>query len=112
MYTSCISASNLSMGPLVVSMPQKKYQGAFAADIPSTKLIGGSDLESDVMASQISERLSQQLQMAILVSCHFDDSRAPNTSIGSGASSDVERQMLRRCAVSIAEQKICALMRN
>lgn len=91
----------------MVSLPRKSYQGAFASDIPSSKLISVSDLESDLMASQMSERISQQLQMAILVSCHFDDACAPKSAMGTGMNSDVESHMLRRRALTIAEKEIC-----
>ena len=105
--------SNLLMGPLMVSLPRKSYQGAFASDIPSSKLISVSDLESDLMASQMSERLSQQLQMAVLVSCHFDDASAPKSAMGTGMNDpDVENHMLRRRALTIAEKEICQLIKQ
>ena len=96
------------MGPLMVSMPRKTYQGAFASEHPSSKLISVSDLECDLMASQMSERLSHQLQMAILVSCHFDDACAPSNAIGS----EVENHMLRRRAMTIAEKEICQIVKQ
>ena len=101
------------MGPLMVSMPRRSYQGAFASDIPSSKLISVSDLESDLMASQMAERLSQQLQMAILVSCYFDDAQAPKTTaIAFGSDAAVESHLLRRRAMTIAETEICKLIQQ
>jgi hypothetical protein len=101
------------MGPLMVSLPRKRYQGAFASDIPSSKLISVSDLESDLMASQMSEPISQQLHMAILVSCHFDDACAPKSAMmGTGMNSDVENHRIRRRALTIAEKEICQLIKQ
>ena len=96
----------------MVSMPRKSYQGAFATDVPSSKLICESDLEGDLLASQMSERISQQVQMAILVSCHFDDACAPKTNMGLGTNTDVENHMIRRRAMTVAEKKICQLIRQ
>jgi hypothetical protein len=96
------------MGPLMVSIPRKAYQGAFASENPSSKLISVSDLECDLMASQMSERISQQVKMAVLVSCHFDDTSAPTTAIGS----DIANHMLRRRAMTVAEKEICDLIKQ
>lgn len=102
------TASNLRMGPLMVSIPRKTYQGAFGSEIPSSKLISASDLECDMMASQMSERISQQVQMVVFVSCYFDDASAPTTTIGT----DIEHHMLRRRAMTIAEKEICHLIKQ
>lgn len=96
------------MGPLMVSMPRKTYQGAFASENPSSKLISVSDLECDLMASQMSERISRQLQMAILVSCHFNDTSAPTNDIGT----DDDNHLLRHRAMTVAERKICQIIKQ
>lgn len=90
----------------MVSIPWRTHRGAFASENPSSKLINVSDLESDLLASQMSQRISQQVQMVILVSCHFDDAVAPTTFIGT----DDEHHMLRRRAMTIAEKEICRLI--
>ena len=92
----------------MVSIPRKTYQGAFSSENPSSKLISASDAECDLMASQLSERISQQVQMAILVSCHFDDASAPNTTIGT----DVEKYMFLRRTMTIAEKEVCRIIKK
>lgn len=98
-------ASNRIMGPLIVSLPRTKYQGAFSEDTPSSsKLIPSEDMESELLASHMASRLSQQLQMAVFVSCHFEND---TSEVGES----VERYMLRRRAMTLAEERICQILK-
>jgi hypothetical protein len=90
------------MGPFLVALPRKTYAGAFATDVSLSKLIPAADVDTDLLASQIAGRLSQQLQMAVFVSCSFDD------HILGGAV--LEPLLLRQRTVPLAEQRICQLL--
>jgi Proteasome assembly chaperone 4 len=95
-------APHLIMGPLMVALPRTNYQGAFSEESPSSsKLIPSEDMESELLASPMAARLSQQLQRAVLVSCHFDDAALPD-----GVGGPLERRMFKRHAATLAEQRI------
>lgn len=96
-------ASNLSMGPFVVAMPRSSYQGAFSADGPTSKLIGAAsgDIQSEMIACHMAERLSNRLQMAVFVSCSLED---PPSLMGCDGT--MERHMLRSRAGALAEREV------
>lgn len=90
----------------MVALPRTNYQGAFSEDASSSsKLIPSEDMESELLTGPLAARLSQQLQMAVFVSCHFDDSVLPEMVGG-----PEERRMLRRRATMLAEQRICQIL--
>lgn len=94
------------MGPFMVAMPRSKYQGAFSAEAPSSKLIGATgDIQSEMIASQIAARLSQRLKMAVFVSCSLED-----TPSLTGCEGIMERHMLRCRAGALVEREVGRLL--
>jgi hypothetical protein len=92
----------------MVALPRTNYQGAFSEEMPSSsKLIPSDDMESELLAGPLVARLSQQLQRAVLVSCHFDDTMLPEMVGG-----PMERLLLRRRAAALAEQRICQILKE
>jgi Proteasome assembly chaperone 4 len=105
-WSPFLSATNLSMGTFIVAMPRTKYQGAFSAEAPTSKLISGSDdIQSEMIASQMAERLSQRLKMAVFVSCSLE-----NTPSITGCDGVMEKQMLRSRAGGLAEREVGRLL--
>jgi len=69
------------MGPLLVSMPRSNYQGTFSAsnESASSKLIGAINEDEEMMARQMSARLSRRLNRSVFVSCSL--SGAPSMAV-------------------------------
>jgi len=103
------TATNLNMGPLVVGMPRNTYRGAFSDEQASvSKLVGSSDdagggIQNTRIASQLADRLSQRLKIAVFCSCNLE---GPNTPILPGGEGTMEQQMLRSRAGALAEREI------
>lgn len=98
------------MGPLVVAMPRTKYQGAFStsSEASTSKLISSNDgIQSELIASQTADRLSQRLGMAVFVSCSLED-----TPIVAGCDGIIEQQMLRSRAGALAEREVGRLLQE
>lgn len=94
------------MGPFMVAMPRNKYQGAFSAESPTSKLIGSFEgVPSEMIASQMAERLSQRLNMAVFVSCSLEE-----TPSVTGCDGDLERHMLRSRAGALAEGEVVRVL--
>jgi len=108
------TAPKLTMGPLVVGMPRMKYKGAFSEEQQASvsKLIGSSSsddvgdggIQNTRIASQLADRLSQRLQMAIYCSCSLEGSNMP--LIPGSDDGVMEQQMLRSRAGALAEKEI------
>ena len=104
------AATKLTMGPLVVGMPRNKYKGAFADGGASSlsKLVGsGNDawegIQDTRIASQVADRLSQRLDLAVFCSCNLE---GPGTPEIPGCDGAIEQQMLRSRAGALAEREI------
>ncbi|KAL7561221.1 hypothetical protein ACA910_004143 [Epithemia clementina (nom. ined.)] len=69
------SAKALSMGPFIVGVPRKQFQGAFVdgqqTNGASSKLVGCDRNEDELIAQFMAERLSQKLGSSVFVSCHL-----------------------------------------
>ena len=103
-------ATNLTMGPLVVGMPRNKYKGAFsdAGASPLSMLVGsgidaGAGIQDTRIASQVADRLSQRLDLAVFCSCNLEGPGAP---VIPGCDGALEHQMLRSRAGALAEREI------
>ena len=91
------------MGPLVISMPRTSYRGAFSAsnESASSKLIGTSNEDEELIARQMSARLSQKLNMSVLISCSLVGAPAiaaegvDQLSIQHRAAAHVEKEVFR-----------------
>lgn len=109
MTNSVGTATNLTMGPLVVGMPRNTYRGAFSDEQASvSKLVGSSDdsgggIQDTRIASQLADRLSQRLKLAVFCSCNLE---GPDTPMIPGCEGAMEQQMLRSRAGALAEQEI------
>lgn len=104
------AATKLTMGPLVVGMPRNKYKGAFS-DVgasPLSMLVGngtdaGAGIQNTRIASQVADRLSQRLDLAVFCSCNLE---GPDTPVIPGCDGALEHQMLRSRAGALAEREI------
>ena len=95
------------MGPLVVAMPRSKYQGAFSSGTESStsKLIGSNAEEEEMVARQMSSRLSQRLGISVFVSCSF--AGAPDM-----ASQGVDEGMVQHRGAALAEREIYRIVKE
>jgi hypothetical protein len=94
------------MGPLIVAMPRTKYQGAFCeAEACTSKLIGCEGEDDEMIARQMSSRLSQRLGMSVLVSCSFAGAPAM-------AQQGVDAGAIQHRAAALAEREIGRLLRE
>jgi hypothetical protein len=98
------TASQLSMGPLVVAMPRTNYRGAFSSptDVPSSKLIGDEAEDVEMIARQMASRLSQRLGVPIFVCCSFADTPSILDGIDLG--------MVQQRAAALAERQIWRIL--
>jgi Proteasome assembly chaperone 4 len=94
------------MGPLIAAMPRTQYNGAFSSVVdPSTsKLIGCDSEDAEILARQMSARLSQRLGIAIFVSCSFAGAPA-------FACEGLDESMLQHRAGALAEREIYRILR-
>jgi Proteasome assembly chaperone 4 len=96
------------MGSFVVAMPKKQYAGAFGTDSSSaSKLIGSGSVHNDLVAINMSSRLSEKLQMAIFCSCNLDEGR-PEAALGG----ETEMFMLQSRAAALAEKEIGQILQT
>lgn len=110
-----ISASNRSMGPLIVAMPRNHYQGAFSSSssssnmesLASSKLIGSDHEDEETIGRQMASRLSHRLGVCVLISCHFQDGNSNNI-----LSQGMDMDMLQHRAAALAEREIYRLLQN
>jgi Proteasome assembly chaperone 4 len=125
----CHTASNRSMGPLIVAMPRNRYQGAFSGttscsnnsnssgsmeSLASSKLIGGSGSDEqgcedeETIARQMASRLSHRLGVSVLISCNFQDNNSSSNILSQG----LDRDMLQHRAAALAEREIYQLLKD
>jgi Proteasome assembly chaperone 4 len=93
------------MGPLIVAMPRTRYQGFEAIGDSTSKLIGCESEDDEMMARQMSSRLSQRLGIPIFVSCSFAGA-SPLACEG------VDEGMIRHRAAAWAEREIYRLLKE
>lgn len=99
------TAPNLSMGPLVVAMPRPRYKGSLSisAEPSTSKLIGYDDEGDEMVARQMSSRLSQRLGIAIFVSCSF-------TGAPAMATDGVDQSIVQHRAAAFAEREVYRIL--
>lgn len=98
-------ATGLSLGPLYVAMPRTQYKGAFHSgnEAPTSKLIGSPKEGEEMLARQMSSRLSHRLGFSILVSCCL--ANAPS-NVG------VDENLIQHRAAALAEREIYRILKE
>ena len=92
------------MGPLISAMPRTRYSGS-EVDPSTSKLIGCESEDDEMIARQMSARLSQRLGVAIFISCNFDG--APVM-----AKEGVDEKMIKHRAAALAERELHAILKQ
>lgn len=98
-----------NMGPVVISMPQIQYRGAFASvadGASSSKLIGDGNTHNEMIAQQMSSRLSQRLGIAVLVSCTLIDGAPPLANEG------MDIELINSRAAALTEKEIYRILKE
>ena len=89
------------MGPLLLAMPRSKYQGAFASETATTKLIGHEQEDIELVAEKMASRLTQRVQKAVFVSCDLEP--ATNGSL---------HQKLQQSVAAWAEKEVYRILQS
>jgi hypothetical protein len=133
--TSCSSSigssTNIAMGPLVVAMPPKHYQGAFSDTSASTTkstnshssvsvllpCIDSETMQNQQIATHTADRLAQRLGISVMVSCDLVQSSSAtayngnhNTENDDGANEQAQIRNAR--AAALAEQEIRSIVQK
>jgi hypothetical protein len=106
------------MGQLTVAMPRTNYKGAFgtgAKEASCSQLIGSSSSEDQMLAYQMSSRLSTRSGMAIYVSCQLSATTSANNVTGfdpDGWDSGLDSEMISHRAAALAEKEAWRILQN
>lgn len=96
-----IKALQRPMGPLLLAMPRSKYQGAFASETATTKLIGHEQEDMELLAGKMASRLTQRVQKAVFVSCDLEP--VTNGSLN---------QKLQQTVAALAEKEVYRILQS
>lgn len=101
------ASTSLSIGPLITAMPRTRYQGAFSEDSEgsTSKLIGSDNEEEEMLARNMSAKISRKLGIPVMLSCSFDASPA---TLDEG----VDNDSLQHGGISKAERKIIQILQR
>ena len=94
-----------SMGPLMLAMPRTQFQGAFAADVPSTKLVGGDSEDEEMSCRQMASRLSRKLGVSVFCSSNLSRTAGPS-------SQGMDPSLIQHRAAALAEKRVYEILKD
>lgn len=105
-----LGASTTScMGPMYLSMPRSRSNGAFSDSFmgSTSKLIGDGSGKTHVemIAQQMSSRLSQRLNIAVFVSYYLDETQLPTSKID-------DEEVVASRAAALAEREVYRILKE
>jgi hypothetical protein len=129
------SSANIAMGPLVIAMPPKNYQGAFSENISTNQRSSSSSssisvllpctdsetMQNQQIANHTADRLAQRLGVSVMVSCDLVQSsssagrggRYGNNHAARDDTDDVEPAPIRNArAAALAEKEIQGIVQQ
>lgn len=99
------------MGQVVVSMPRTNYKGAFGkgSNEPScSQIIGSSNGDDQMLASQMASRLSIRSGLAVFVSCQLSSSSTSGDMDGA----DMDGDLVAHRAAALAEKEVWKILQQ